>query len=106
MQPQDSMRYHKPPDCHVPPNQAPGDAYLQRGSPGKTASMYREAQRRHPGNGWPPLGLAASLRAMRKQAQAAKVGEHAKSALRDAAIPDPLSLFRTERRGRHDRGGQ
>jgi len=90
---QDGMRYHEPPDWYFPVTQALGDAYLKWGSPDKAARMYRQALNRHPENGWSLFGLAASLRAAGKPAEAAKFDERFRAAWQNAEIAKPVSLF-------------
>lgn len=90
---QNGMPYHEPPDWYFPVTQALGDAYLKWGGPDKAAQMYREALDRHPENGWSLFGLAASLRAAGKSADAAKVEERFNAAWRNADITQPISLF-------------
>lgn len=90
---QDGMRYHEPPDWYFPVTQALGDAYLKWGSPDRAAQMYRKALDRHPENGWSLFGLAASLRATGKSAEAAKVEERFRAAWQNADIARPVSLF-------------
>ena len=55
-----------------------GAVLLDARRPAEAENVYREELRRNPGNGWSLFGLAQSLRAQGKQAEAAKVqGEFA-----------------------------
>jgi len=70
---QDSHWFTEPPPWYFPVRQALGAVLLQAGRAGEAEQVYREDLRRNPGNGWSLYGLAASLRAQGKTAQAAEV---------------------------------
>jgi tetratricopeptide (TPR) repeat protein len=72
---QDSHWFTEPPPWYFPVRQSLGAVLLQAGRPGEAEQVYREDLRRNPGNGWSLYGLAASLRAQGKAAEAAQVDE-------------------------------
>jgi predicted Zn-dependent protease len=55
--------------------QALGAVLLQGGRPAEAELVYREDLKRNPGNGWSLFGLAQSLKAQGKTAEAARVDE-------------------------------
>jgi predicted Zn-dependent protease len=70
---QDGHWFTEPPPWYFPVRQALGAALLQGGRPGEAEAVYREDLRRNPENGWSLFGLAQSLRAQGKAAEAAEV---------------------------------
>ena len=63
--------------------QALGAVLLQAGRPaGEAEVVYREDLRRNPDNGWSLFGLAQSLRAQGKTAEAAARGEFRRAWIR------------------------
>lgn len=66
---------------------------MKWGSPDKAAEMYCKALDKHPENGWSLFGLAASLRAAGKAAEAAKFEERFEAAWQNGGIAKPISLF-------------
>jgi tetratricopeptide (TPR) repeat protein len=69
---QDSHWFTEPPPWYFPVRQALGAVLLQAGRAADAEKVYREDLRRNPGNGWSLFGLAQSLRAQDRTAEAAK----------------------------------
>ncbi len=67
---EDALRYDEPPDWIQPVRHALGAALMQSGRAAEAEAVYREDLRRWPGNGWSLFGLAQSLRAQGKKAEA------------------------------------
>jgi tetratricopeptide (TPR) repeat protein len=70
---QDGHWFTEPPPWYFPVRQALGAALLQGGRPGEAEAVYREDLRRNPENGWSLFGLAGSLWAQGKAAEAAEI---------------------------------
>jgi tetratricopeptide (TPR) repeat protein len=90
---QDGMRYHEPPDWYFPVTQAMGDAYLKWGEPARAKRMYERTLRKFPENGWSLFGLARSLEALGRPAEAARAEERFRAAWKNADIPAPVSFL-------------
>jgi tetratricopeptide (TPR) repeat protein len=69
---QDTHWFTEPPPWYFPVRQALGAVLLQSGRPAEAEAVYREDLRRNPGNGWSLFGLAQSLRAQGKTAEAGR----------------------------------
>src|SRR5262249_434340 len=69
----DKLRYSEPPAWIVPTRHALGVFLLKNGQATEAEAVYREDLRRWPNNGWSLFGLAASLEAQDKKAEAATV---------------------------------
>jgi tetratricopeptide (TPR) repeat protein len=67
---EDSLAYDEPSDWFVPVRHMLGAALLRAGKAQAAEDVYREDLRRHPDNGWALYGLAASLSAQHKDADA------------------------------------
>ncbi len=67
---QDSLPYTEPPSWYFPVRHALGDALLRAGRPKDAESVYRADLQQTRGNGWALYGLAESLRAQGKTAEA------------------------------------
>jgi tetratricopeptide (TPR) repeat protein len=67
---EDGLVYGEPPEWTVPVRQELGAVLLAAGQPAEAEQAYREDLRRFPENGWSLHGLAASLRAQGKTAEA------------------------------------
>jgi len=67
---QDEHWFTEPPPWYFPVRQALGAALLQAGRAAEAEAVYREDLRRNPENGWSLFGLAQSLRAQGKSAEA------------------------------------
>ncbi|HEU5324037.1 MAG TPA: hypothetical protein VFX28_24760, partial [Methylomirabilota bacterium] len=70
---QDAHWFTEPPPWHYPVRQSLGAVLLQAGRAAEAETVYREDLRRNPENGWSLFGLAQSLRAQGKAADAAAV---------------------------------
>jgi tetratricopeptide (TPR) repeat protein len=70
---QDGHWFTEPPPWYFPVRQSLGAALLQAGRAAEAEAVYREDLRRNPENGWSLFGLAQSLRAQNKTAEAAAV---------------------------------
>jgi tetratricopeptide (TPR) repeat protein len=67
---EDALTYGEPPEWTVPDRQDLGAALLAADRPAEAEQSYREDLERFPSNGWSLLGLAQSLRAQGKSAEA------------------------------------
>jgi Flp pilus assembly protein TadD len=83
---EDSFNYIEPPQWYYPLRWSLGAILLKAGKAAQAETVYREDLRRFPENGWSLYGLAASLRAQGKTAEAAEVEQHRSNAWRDADI--------------------
>ena len=90
---QDSHWFTEPPPWYFPVRQALGAVLLQAGKPGDAEQVYREDLRRNPGNGWSLFGLAESLRAQGKTAEAAQANESFRKAWAQADVRLTASRF-------------
>ena len=70
---EDAMLYDEPPTWHLPVRQNLGAVLLAAGRPAEAESAYRADLERFPENGWSLHGLAASLDARGKKAEAESV---------------------------------
>jgi predicted Zn-dependent protease len=66
------MVYLEPPLWYYPIRQSLGRALLEAGRPAEAEQAYREDLLKFPGNGWSLFGLAESLEAQGKKAEAAE----------------------------------
>ena len=69
---EDANRYDEPPDWMAHTRWMLGPALLAAKRPVDAERVYREDLKVHPGNGWSLYGLAQSLRAQGKNAEASK----------------------------------
>jgi tetratricopeptide (TPR) repeat protein len=90
---QDTHWFTEPPPWYFPVRQALGAVLLQAGRPGDAEQVYREDLRRNPGNGWSLFGLAETLRAQGKSADAAQVEESFRKAWTRADVRLSASRF-------------
>jgi tetratricopeptide (TPR) repeat protein len=90
---EDGFNYTEPPQWHHPIRHSLGDALLAAGRAGEAERVYREALTRFPENGWALSGLAASLRAQGKTADAEAVDARLQAAWRGADITLKGSRF-------------
>ncbi|HEX5757563.1 MAG TPA: tetratricopeptide repeat protein [Thermoanaerobaculia bacterium] len=67
---QDTHWFTEPPPWYYPVRHSLGAVLLAAGRPAEAEAVYREDLRRNPGNGWALFGLAQSLRAQGKTAEA------------------------------------
>ena len=70
---EDSLTYMEPPDWFDPARHALGAVLLDAGRAKDAEAVYREDLVRNPENGWALKGLAQSLRAQRRETEAAEV---------------------------------
>jgi tetratricopeptide (TPR) repeat protein len=77
---EDSMNYIEPPDWYYPIRHSLGVVLLRANRPADAEQLYREDLKRFPENGWSLYGLAASLRAQGKSAEAAQIDARFKKA--------------------------
>ena len=70
---QDAHWFTEPPPWYFPVRQSLGAVLLEAGRPAEAEAVYREDLRRNPDNGWSLFGLAQSLRAQGKTAEAEQV---------------------------------
>lgn len=90
---EDKLRYGEPPDWVVPVRHALGAFLLKDGQAAEAEAVYREDLRRWPDNGWSLFGLAASLEAQGKKAEAAKVRAKFDEVWKHADVKLPSSCF-------------
>lgn len=72
---EDSLTYDEPPAWYWPMRQVLGQVLLESGDPKGAERAFREDLERNRENGWALTGLAASLRAQGKVAEANRVAE-------------------------------
>ena len=90
---QDTHWFTEPPPWYFPVRQSLGAVLLQAGRPADAEQVYREDLRRNPGNGWSLFGLAQSLRAQGKTAEAAQTGSAFRKAWAQADVTLAASRF-------------
>ena len=90
---QDTHWFTEPPPWYFPVRQALGAVLLQAGRASDAEQVYREDLRRNPGNGWSLFGLAQSLKAQGKTAEAAPVDEGFRKAWARADVRLTASRF-------------
>jgi len=67
---QDALPYTEPPPWYFPTREALGYVLLQQGQPARAEVVYRKQLEYTPRNGWSLIGLAQSLRAQQRDAEA------------------------------------
>jgi tetratricopeptide (TPR) repeat protein len=70
---QDNLHYIEPPAWHFPTRHYLGAALLKLGHFAEAEAVYLEDLRQYPNNGWSLFGLAESLKAQGKVAEAAEI---------------------------------
>jgi tetratricopeptide (TPR) repeat protein len=90
---QDEHWFTEPPPWYFPVRQSLGAALLQAGRAAEAEAVYREDLRRNPENGWSLLGLAQSLRAQGKSADARAVDTRFRRAWARADVTLAASRF-------------
>lgn len=90
---EDGFNYVEPPQWHSPVRRSLGEALLKAGRAADAERAYRDDLARFPENGWSLHGLAGSLRAQRKKAEAAAVERRLRTAWSAADVPLRASRF-------------
>ncbi len=90
---QDEHWFTEPPPWYYPVRQSLGVVLLQAGRAAEAEAVYREDLRRNPENGWSLFGLAQSLRAQGKSADAASVDRRFRHAWARADVALTSSRF-------------
>jgi tetratricopeptide (TPR) repeat protein len=90
---QDSLHYIEPPAWHYPVRHYLGAALLALGRPAEAEAVYREDLRQYPKNGWSLFGLAQSLEAQGKTAEAADAQQQFEEAWQHADVTLIASRF-------------
>ena len=90
---EDQLAYDEPSDWFFPVRHLLGAALLRAGRPQDAEAVYREDLRRHPENGWALYGLAQSLAAQHKDAEALAVRQRFDKAWKSADITLTASAF-------------
>jgi tetratricopeptide (TPR) repeat protein len=90
---EDKIPYDEPPGWHAPVRQSLGVMLLAAGEPTEAEAVYREELKRNPSNGWSLFGLAQSLRAQKRDADAAKVEAEFAKAWANADVKLTASRF-------------
>jgi tetratricopeptide (TPR) repeat protein len=90
---EDKLAYDEPSDWFFPVRHLLGAALLRAGRSEDAAAVYLEDLRRHPENGWALFGLAQSLAAQHKDAEALAVRRRFDKAWTSADITLTASAF-------------
>ncbi len=90
---QDELTYTEPPPWYLPVRDALGRAQLRAGKPADAERSYREQLKHTPRSGWTLFGLAQSLRAQGKTAQAEVVDQQARESWARADTALSASVF-------------
>jgi predicted Zn-dependent protease len=90
---QDTHWFTEPPPWYFPVRQALGAVLLQTSRAADAEAVYREDLRRNPGNGWSLFGLAQSLAAQGKTADATQAEEQFRKAWSRADVTLTASRF-------------
>ena len=83
---EDGIPYDEPPGWHAPVRHTLGAMLLDAGRPADAERVYRDELARNPGNGWSLFGLAQSLRAQGKDAEASAAQAEFTAAWRNADV--------------------
>ena len=90
---QDTLKYIEPPDWGQSMRLYLGAALLKAGRAREAETVYREDLRDFRNNGWTLFGLAQSLRAQKKNAEASKIEQEFQRAWRNADVTLKASVF-------------
>jgi tetratricopeptide (TPR) repeat protein len=90
---EDGLNYDEPPDWAVPVRHQLGAVLLGAGRAKEAEQVYRADLARHPHNGWALFGLAKSLEAQGKTAQAAEAQRQFTEAWKRADVQLTASAF-------------
>lgn len=83
---EDAIPYDEPPGWHAPVRQTLGVVLLAANQPAEAESVYREELHRNPSNGWSLRGLAESLRAQKRDDEAAEAEQQLAAAWANADV--------------------
>ena len=83
---EDEIPYDEPPGWHAPVRQTLGVVLLAASQPAEAEAVYREELRRNPSNGWSLRGLAESLRAQKRDDEAAEAEQQLAAAWANADV--------------------
>ncbi len=83
---EDKIPYDEPPGWHAPTRHTLGAMLLAAGKPAEAEAAYLEELKRNPENGWSLFGLAQSLRAQKREADASAVDARFAKAWQNADI--------------------
>jgi predicted Zn-dependent protease len=86
---EDGLAYDEPPPWHLPARQQLGTMLLRAGRAAGAESVFRRDLDRHPENGWSLAGLASSLRAQGRDADAAQIDGRFRKAWATADVARP-----------------
>jgi len=90
---QDTHWFTEPPPWYFPVRQSLGAVLLQAGRAADAEAVYREDLKQNPENGWSLFGLAQSLRAQGKTAEASQVEARFQKAWAQADVKLTASRF-------------
>jgi tetratricopeptide (TPR) repeat protein len=90
---EDEQTYGEPPDWHLPVRQTLGSVLIAAGKPAEAEKAFLEDLERFPENGWSLLGLARSLEAQHRSAEANEVRARFEKAFQDAAAARELMRY-------------
>ena len=90
---EDGLIYEEPPLWYYPIRHSLGRALLEADRPGDAERAYREDLERFPDNGWSLYGLAASLRAQGKDAEAEELEARFQAVWTEADVRITASRF-------------
>jgi tetratricopeptide (TPR) repeat protein len=90
---EDTLAYDEPADWFLPVRHELGAWLLKMGKPADAEAVYRADLVRHPNNGWALFGLAHSLTAQKKDAEAVTVERQYTDAWRYADVKLTASAF-------------
>jgi len=90
---EEKLRYSEPPDWVVPVKHALGAWLLKANRPAEAETVYRADLAQWPDNGWSLFGLAASLEAQGKAAEAAAARRAFAAVWQRADVTPPASCF-------------
>jgi tetratricopeptide (TPR) repeat protein len=90
---EDQLAYDEPADWFIPARHQLGALLLAAGNVREAEAVYRADLVRHPKNGWALFGLAQSLRAQKKDREAAAVDREFATAWKQADVKLTASVF-------------
>jgi len=90
---EDRLRYSEPPDWIIPVRHALGATLLAAGQLTEAELVYRDDLKKLPSNGWSLYGLAASLKAQGKLAEAEQLQARFREIWKDADVQITSSCY-------------